>query len=331
MTASLVDQPEFARRSIFALAADIVSSGGKLTMFLFVASILATTIFATNVIWVITGSDPTVLSGLLQTSLSLQAWLAIFSGYLALAFVVGRLRGNRPLSMLVLMIGAWLAGTYGIRALEPFIPYAQADFPLQDYQDFWAIFTYRLSFVAPLIPMLALYFLLEKGDRSYPLRFGDMSRTTSVFRNFRPGRRQFSWRTWLLLIVLFFSLPAFFVFQMQVDFEPLTSGKWLLFLIPILLLALLNAFSEDVLFQGFLLPNEAKLLGGGAAILLHALFFGFFHFGSAPNAIAGLLPALIITALVWIAAKGVLETRGLGITILIHMSIDIVIFSAVFI
>ena len=104
-----------------------------------------------------------------------------------------------------------------------------------------------------------------------------------------------------------------------------------MFLVPILALALMNALSEDLILQGFILPNEARILAPGLAILLHGLFFGLMHWGSAPDAISGLPQGLVIGFLVWVASKAVLETGGLGYSVLGHMSVDVAIFSGHFI
>ena len=256
------------------------------------------------------------------------AWVLVFAAYFLLALIVATVKKRRPLRILIYMLATWLAGIYAIRAAQPYIPYPAADFPFQDYGDALGAMVYRLSFVGPIIPMFVVYWIVEKGDRAYPLRFGELFRKTVVFRGSGKGT---SWATWLVRIWLFVALPLFIMFQMQVGFEPLKSGKVLVFLIPILGLALMNALSEDLILQGFILPNEARILAPGLAILLHGLFFGLMHWGSAPDVISGLPQGLVIGFLVWMASKAVLETGGLGYSILGHMSVDVAIFSGHFI
>ena len=328
MSDLLINREEFAKRGIFSLAWSSLTKPRELLLFFYIASILASTILCINAIWVLTGSPETLLSSWLSGIAPLGMWVSVFAGYFLLALILAAVTESRPLRILIYMLATWLAGVYAIRAAQPFIPYPSADLPFQDYGDALGAMVYRLSFVAPVVPMFIVYWIVEKGDRAYPLRIGNLFRKTAIFRS---GGKGTSWAVWVLRIWLFVALPLFIMFQMQAGFEPLKSGKVLVFLVPILALALMNALSEDLILQGFILPNEARILAPGLAILLHGLFFGLMHWGSAPDAISGLPQGLVIGFLVWVASKAVLETGGLGYSVLGHMSVDVAIFSGHFI
>ena len=119
--------------------------------------------------------------------------------------------------------------------------------------------------------------------------------------------------------------------QMQVGFAPILSGKILVFILPIFVLALFNAMAEDLFIQGFIVPNTVDALNPAIGILMGGLFFGLLHWGASPDAISGLPHALIIGFFGWMGAKAVVETGGIGMGVLGHMGADVAIFSAIFI
>lgn len=319
---------EFSRAGIFALAAEGFRQRGQPLLFFYVANLLGVTILGMNVVWAITGSSPTVLSAWLARLATPGIWIAVFGSYYGAGIAVSVWKKSRSLRVLIYMLVGWLIGTFLVRSAQPYIPYPDASIPFENLGDAFGAILYRLSFVAPAIVLFLIYALVEKRDQRYPLRFGDLSRKTCLFRS---GGKTTSWAVWVVRIWAFVALPLFVLFQAQSGFEQILSGKLVLFLIPILLLALLNAVSEDLILQGFILPNEARVLAPGLAVFSHGLFFGLLHWGSAPDAIAGLPQGLVIGLLVWIASKAVLETGGLGYSILVHASIDVAIFSGSFI
>jgi hypothetical protein len=95
-------------------------------------------------------------------------------------------------------------------------------------------------------------------------------------------------------------------------------------LIPlILLLAAMNAFSEEVSFRASLLGTLREVIHPRQALWLTAVFFGLAHYYGIPYGIIGVLMS---TFLGWMLSKSMLETRGFFWAWFIHFLQDIVIF-----
>jgi membrane protease YdiL (CAAX protease family) len=96
-------------------------------------------------------------------------------------------------------------------------------------------------------------------------------------------------------------------------------------LLPIaLLLAAVNAFTEEAYFRCSLLSTLHEKIGMTQALLLTVIFFGLGHwlYGSPP----GLVGFLLVGFLAWLLGKAMLETKGFLWPWFIHFVPDVVIF-----
>ena len=106
------------------------------------------------------------------------------------------------------------------------------------------------------------------------------------------------------------------------------SGETLLKALPLLpvalLLAAINAFTEEAYYRCSLLATLHEVIGKTHALLLSVVYFGLGHwlYGSPP----GLLGAAMVGFLAWLLGKAMLETRGFLWPWIIHMVPDAVIF-----
>ncbi len=92
----------------------------------------------------------------------------------------------------------------------------------------------------------------------------------------------------------------------------------------ILLSAGLNAFSEEVMYRAAPLGALLPAVGPGHAIWLTSLWFGLGHYyGGFPSGPVGLVQVGLLALLL---GKAMLDTRGLGWSWIIHVTIDTVIF-----
>jgi len=91
-----------------------------------------------------------------------------------------------------------------------------------------------------------------------------------------------------------------------------------------ILLAMINAFTEEMYFRAPFLSTLPNVIGKDHALLICSIFFGLAHwlYGSPP----GLLGAAMTGFLAWLIGKSMLETKGLFWPWLIHVLPDIVIF-----
>ena len=101
--------------------------------------------------------------------------------------------------------------------------------------------------------------------------------------------------------------------------------------LPIAMLALFNGFTEEFLFRGLIQPALIDFLGKWPGLVFQGLFFGFLHWGSSPELIAGLPMALAATALGILWGYSVICTRGIAWAVLCHAMADFAFFSAYFV
>lgn len=106
------------------------------------------------------------------------------------------------------------------------------------------------------------------------------------------------------------------------------AGEIILKALPLLPLALLlaaiNAFTEEAYYRCSLLSTLHETIGKAQTLLLMAVFFGLGHwlYGSPP----GFIGFLMVGFLAWLLGKAMLETRGFLWPWLIHFVPDAVIF-----
>ncbi|MCX6047037.1 MAG: CPBP family intramembrane metalloprotease [Chloroflexi bacterium] len=92
----------------------------------------------------------------------------------------------------------------------------------------------------------------------------------------------------------------------------------------VFVLALFNAFNEELVYRAALLAPLHKVIGDHQAIYLAALFFGLGHYTGVPYGVTGVLMA---TFLGWALGKAMIETRGFFWSWSIHFVMDVMIFS----
>lgn len=92
----------------------------------------------------------------------------------------------------------------------------------------------------------------------------------------------------------------------------------------ILILAAMNAFSEELNYRSALLAPLLPVIGKSHSLLLAALFFGLGHFYGVPYGIVGVIMA---TVLGYLLSKSMEETQGFFWPWFIHFWQDVAIFS----
>jgi membrane protease YdiL (CAAX protease family) len=90
------------------------------------------------------------------------------------------------------------------------------------------------------------------------------------------------------------------------------------------LLAAVNAFTEEAYFRCSLLSTLTEAIGKTNTLLLTLVFFGLSHwlYGS-PSGLAGFM---MVGFLAWLLGKSMLETKGMLSPWLIHFFPDVVVF-----
>ena len=172
---------------------------------------------------------------------------------------------------LIAILLTYILATWGSRAWQETVSFPQTNFPFQELSDAFGALYYRAFFLLPLAGLFAVWWLLCRRNVMLPFRIGQQRATTT--RLFIQKGRRNRWSTVLVRFLLFVSLPIAILLQLMVGFEPVTSGKAAVFSGPIVGLAFFNAFAEDAILLGFILPALIPLVGAGRAILMAGLYF----------------------------------------------------------
>jgi len=98
-----------------------------------------------------------------------------------------------------------------------------------------------------------------------------------------------------------------------------------IWMLPLILVyALINSFSEGILFRNGVLASLTTAFPKEAVLILSALIFGSFHYYGAPG---GILGVIMSSFLGWYMARSLYETKGFVAPWIIHFMQDFVIFS----
>lgn len=129
-----------------------------------------------------------------------------------------------------------------------------------------------------------------------------------------------------------FAVVITLVTAVVIYFQVVQGGSMSLELYPgvllILAFALMNAFSEEIIFRfSFVAVVSRYGFSPYVAQGLGAAVFGTVHYFGNPGGVPGMLMAAFIG---WFLAKSMLETRGFFWALAIHFLQDVIIFSALF-
>jgi membrane protease YdiL (CAAX protease family) len=96
-------------------------------------------------------------------------------------------------------------------------------------------------------------------------------------------------------------------------------------LMPIvLLLALMNSFSEEMSYRASELAVLKGVVSNPQSLMLTAVFFGIGHYYGVPYGVIGVVMAGVLG---WLLGKSMLETKGIFWAWLIHFLQDVLIFT----
>jgi membrane protease YdiL (CAAX protease family) len=172
--------------------------------------------------------------------------------------------------------------------------------------------------------LLPLFFMGYSRREAF-LTTGEMAAPVQGIK--LPGGRRLSWAVFGPVMAL---LLAGLFFLILLSMNPgLASGlalaiPWL----PLILAsAALNAFGEEASFRAAPLATLLPAVGGKHTIWLTAVWFGLGHYyGGIPSGPVG---AIGVTLLAVLLGKAMVDTRGMGWSLLIHIAIDTVIYLAI--
>ena len=280
-----------------------------------------------NAIWGITSSEDTTISAWLRDIAPLPYWAATGFAAAGLYTVAGIWTKQRSRLGLGVMMFTYLVGVAVSRfAFQQIRP--KGGIPFESQSDIFPALWERSFLLWPAIPMLAVYWLFFKKDSGQTLAWGQWRPNGSVDTS--PSPRG-DWRKYLLYFTLLIVLPIAVMMQAGVGFRPILNGNGLVFIGPLMALALFNAFSEELIFRGLFQPAFVERFGATVGIAMQGVFFGVHHWGASPDLIAELPTAIATCALGILWGYSVLATRGIAWAIITHALVDLAFFSAFFV
>lgn len=173
------------------------------------------------------------------------------------------------------------------------------------------------------LAVIAVLFILKKRREAFFLVKGDTSAPLEPVRwlGIREGE------TWnkagpIFAIALSLGTLAFLVLASRLPLRMLAGV--LPFVPVVLLIAILNAFNEEMTYKASFLSVLENVVGKHQALWLMAAYFGIGHFYGIPYGVVGVLMAGFLG---WLLGKSMLETRGLWWAWFLHFLQDVLIFA----
>ena len=185
------------------------------------------------------------------------------------------------------------------------------------------VFGDRVLLVLDTLIVLTTLFLLGVKRRDAFLTVGNMNAPVGGQAS-TTQKRRFSWL--VLGTVIAVSLGGlFFTFLVSQNPSVWSNIAAALPWIPLILLSAgLNAFGEEAQFRAAPLATLLPAVGPKHALWMTSLWFGLGHYyGGFPSGPVGLVYSGLLALLL---GKAMLDTRGLGWSWIIHLTIDAVIY-----
>jgi len=249
---------------------------------------------------------------------TILASLALLAALLVLAFA---LRPLRPLRLWFGALALLAAGNYAVSHVMALTVYRAWEL-CAGFAAALAAFQGLKLIVTALIAALLL--IATRSRRAAYLHAGtlDAPARTLGMPDF-PARS--TWRTFgpVMAVLVTAATCAFFLLGARLPAAPL--ARVLPWVLAAVVLAALNAFSEEVQFRSGLLAPLVPLAGYRQALWMAPLYFGLAHyFGGTP----GGWPGVAITfVLGWLFSKAALDTGGIGWSWFLHWLQNAVIYS----
>jgi membrane protease YdiL (CAAX protease family) len=92
----------------------------------------------------------------------------------------------------------------------------------------------------------------------------------------------------------------------------------------VFLLALMNAFGEEMAFRAAPLSQLWEVVGKGQAIWMVALWFGLGHYYNGVS--FGLVGVMYLTLVAVLFGKAMIDTKGLAVPVFMHLWGDVVVY-----
>jgi membrane protease YdiL (CAAX protease family) len=174
----------------------------------------------------------------------------------------------------------------------------------------------RLGMVLMALALVGILALLGHKRREYIFDFGNVNALAEGMR--------LRWTIAGPLIALLLTALTTTAIMAMSSLQDLTLVRAVPLLPAIVILALMNAFGEEVAYRAAPLSLLWQVVGKRQAIWMTALWFGLGHYYGGIS--FGVMGALFFTLVAVLFGKAMLETRGLAMPVFMHLLGDIVLY-----
>jgi membrane protease YdiL (CAAX protease family) len=179
-----------------------------------------------------------------------------------------------------------------------------------------------------IIPVAGALLLLYRSPRKVYLVKGDLSVKASriVWLGIEEGR--ISWGRLSVISALLIAVGTILLTVLTVTglSQPATLERLPRLLPLIVLFALVNSFSEGVVYRSSVLGPLKEAIPKDYLVVVSSAFFGVAHYYGAPGGIIGVIMSGLLG---WYMCRSMYETQGFVSAWIIHFFQDIVIFSTI--
>jgi membrane protease YdiL (CAAX protease family) len=177
---------------------------------------------------------------------------------------------------------------------------------------------------APIVLMALTVVGSGLGRKGLFLRLGNINAPAQRSRIFNIKESK-PWTQLARQFILIFVIILVIVIWLNVQPDFSKFSQALVFFPACIIAAAINGLAEEFQFRSVLLARLEPWVKPGQAMMMSAVLFASLHyFTGTPSGPLGVLPNIFFG---WVAAKSVLETRGLFWAWLLHFIADFVIFA----
>jgi membrane protease YdiL (CAAX protease family) len=259
-----------------------------------------------------------ILGELFKLSLPWLVWVRV--GLLSAAVVVSlvwkeiRLLRLFFIALLVICLAEWFFGDVlaGLGAWQRY--FGKAYFSVR-------MFGTELLGVGVALVMLILMLILKRRWSAFYLVKGDWRATAAPLPVVMSKPGTWARLGWALAACIVVWTLAILLVQGQTPPEAVMMALPLLPMVVVM--AAMNAFSQEMTYRAGLLTTAHEALGPQQALLLTSVYFGIAQYYGTPR---GLLGALTAGVLGWLLGRSMLETKGFLWPWLLHFLQGIIVF-----
>lgn len=245
------------------------------------------------------------------------------AAFLAAFFVMTRMRrALRPLWQYALALFT-LFLALGLTSLLRGTAWFQVRFNYQGVPFFKGFAALMVLDILVALAVLAVLWLMKRDRRAFFLARGRLDAPIEPIRwlGIKAGE---SWKTFTWIFGGVAALAVAVPTILGIAPSAATWSRALPLLPACILLAAVNAFTEEAYFRCSLLSTLHEVIGRGHTLGLILVFFGLSHwlYGSPSGPVGFAMTGF----LAWIMARGMLETKGMLAPWIIHFLPDVVVF-----